>query len=102
MCPVGSRERTRRMHEVHKGGYLASSDPRLLDLTTIHGFLSTAYWCEGIPRETVERAITSSLCVGAYRDGAQVGFARAVTDYATFVYVADVFVLEPHRGQGVG
>jgi GNAT superfamily N-acetyltransferase len=79
-----------------------SFDPQRLNLDTIHGFLTTSYWSPGIPRETVARAIAGSLCVGAYRDGRQIGFARVVTDRATFAYLADVFVLDEARGQGVG
>ena len=89
-------------HALEAHGYLVSSDPALLDLDVIHGYLRRAYWSEGIPRQIVERAIAHSVCVGAYRDGAQVGFARAITDHATFAYVADVFVLEEHQGRGVG
>ncbi|HLZ78429.1 MAG TPA: GNAT family N-acetyltransferase [Sphingomonas sp.] len=79
-----------------------SFDPDALDLDVIHGFLTTSYWSPGIPRETVARAIRGSLCVGAYRDGRQIGFARVVSDRATFAYLADVFVLEEARGQGIG
>ncbi len=89
-------------HALEGHGYLVSSDPALLDPAVIHGYLQRAYWSEGIPREVVARAMAHSLCVGAYRDGAQVGFARAISDYATFAYVADVFVLEEHQGRGVG
>jgi GNAT superfamily N-acetyltransferase len=78
-----------------------SFDAETLDLDVIHGFLTTSYWSPGIPRETVARAIAGSLCVGAYADGAQVGFARLVTDRATFAWLADVFVLPEARGQGV-
>jgi GNAT superfamily N-acetyltransferase len=79
-----------------------SFDTEALDLDTIHGFLTTSYWSPGIPRETVARAIAGSLCVGAYRAGRQLGFARVVTDRATFAYLADVFVLDEARGQGIG
>jgi GNAT superfamily N-acetyltransferase len=78
-----------------------SDDTALLDLDVIHGYLTRCYWAEGIPREVVERSIAGSLCFGAYEDGAQVGFARVVTDQATFAYLADVFVLETYRGRGV-
>jgi len=82
--------------------YFISTDLALLQINTIHRFLRTAYWCEGIPLEIVERAIENSLCFGAYKNtGEQVGFARVVTDYATFAYLADVFILEAHRGQGL-
>jgi GNAT superfamily N-acetyltransferase len=83
--------------------YTLSFDEERLDLAAIHGFLTTSYWSPGIPRETVARAIAGSLCVGAYDDeGAQIGFARAVTDRATFAYLADVLVLKHKRGQGIG
>jgi GNAT superfamily N-acetyltransferase len=78
-----------------------STDKDSLDIGLIHRFLTTeAYWCRGIPRETVERAIAGSLCFGGYVDGRQVAFARVVTDGATFAYLADVFVLPEYRGQG--
>jgi len=77
-----------------------SSDPSRLDLDVIHGYLASSYWAKGIPRETLERALRNSLCFGAYEDGRQVGFARVVTDQATFAYLADVFILESHRGRG--
>jgi N-acetylglutamate synthase-like GNAT family acetyltransferase len=83
--------------------YSIDTDRTRLDLDFIHRFLSSeAYWSLGIPRDLVERAISSSLCFGAYDGDVQVGFARVVTDYATFGYVADVFVVVDHRGQGIG
>ena len=78
-----------------------STDPSRLDLDVIHGFLSRSYWSPGIPRGTVERAIAGSLCFGAFIEGRQAGFARVITDRATFAYLADVFVLEEFRGRGV-
>ena len=80
-----------------------SFDRARLDVDRIHRFLSTeAYWSPGVPREVVERAIGNSLCIGAYREGTtQIGFARLVTDRATFGYLADVFVIESARGAGV-
>ena len=84
-------------------GYEISTDPARLDLDVIHGYLREAYWSPGVPRDVVERSIARSLCFGLYApDGAQAGFARAVTDGATFAWIADVFVLEPHRGRGLG
>lgn len=69
----------------------------------MHGFLAThAPWCKGIPAATLRRAIAHSVCVSALSGQAQVGFARAVTDHATFANIVDVFVLPPHRGQGIG
>lgn len=81
--------------------YTLSDDPALLDLDAIHAFLSRSYWSPGIPRATVARAIANSLCFGVYLGTEQVGFARLVTDRATFAYLADVYVLEPHRGRGL-
>jgi N-acetylglutamate synthase-like GNAT family acetyltransferase len=83
--------------------FVVSTDRARLDLDLIHGFLSRqSYWCRGIPRATVERAIANSLCFGIYTEaGSQVGFARVVTDYATYGYVADVFVLPEWRGRGL-
>lgn len=85
----------------HDGNYAISSDKKHLDLAVVHGFLSNAYWSPGIPLEIVRRAIENSLCFGIYSGSAQVGFARVVTDQATFAYLADVFILEPHRGKGL-
>lgn len=81
--------------------YEISSDTGRLDITAIHAFLSKTYWSPGIPFETLERAVRNSVCVGAYAGKQQVGFARAVTDKATFAYLADVYVLEEHRGKGL-
>ena len=78
-----------------------SADPAELDVGLIHRFLSQdSYWARGIPRGTLERALRNSVCYGGYVDGTQVAFARAVTDQATFAYLADVFVLPEHRGRG--
>lgn len=80
-----------------------TSDRTRMDVDAIHAFLSKeAYWSKNIPREVVERAVANSLCFGAFEDKRQVGFARVITDYATFAYLADVFVLESHRGRGIG
>ena len=87
--------------EEHRDGYMISTDAAKLDLDVIHGFLSQAYWCEGIPRRTLERGIQNSLCFGVYAEGRQVGFARIISDRATFAYLADVFILETHRGRGL-
>lgn len=81
--------------------YLISTDPARLDVGVIHGFLRESYWAEGIPREIVERAIENSLCFGGYCRTQQIAFARVVSDYATFAYLADVFVLAPWRGRGI-
>jgi len=86
----------------HVGSYTISDDSNRLDLSAVHAYLSRAYWSDGIPFEVVRRAVQSSLCVGAYdAAGAQVGLVRVVSDYATFCYVCDVYVLEEHRGRGL-
>lgn len=82
--------------------YTVSTDKTKLDITLVHSVLSASYWAEGRSRETVEAAIQGSLCFGVYCGEEQVGFARAITDYATFAYLADVFVVEAHRGRGLG
>ncbi|MCC6241682.1 MAG: GNAT family N-acetyltransferase [Gemmatimonadaceae bacterium] len=81
--------------------YDVSTDASRLDVSAIHAFLTGTYWSPGIPLATVSRAIENSVCVGAYVDGQQIGFARMVTDRATFAYLADVYVLEEHRGNGL-
>jgi GNAT superfamily N-acetyltransferase len=85
-----------------RGDYLISTDPARLDLELVHRFLSEAYWSPGVAREVVERSIEHSLNFGLYRGDEQVGFARVVTDYSTFAWLADVFVLEPDRQRGLG
>jgi len=89
-------------HEHRDGDILVTTDPSRLDLETVHGFLAGSYWAEGIPRDLVERSIRNSICFGAFEGPRQVGFARVISDRATFAYVADVFVLPSHRGRGVG
>lgn len=85
----------------HSSQLEISDDKGRLDVSLIHQFLSEeAYWCLGIPRSTLQRAINHSLCFGGYLAGQQVAFARVITDRATFGYLADVFVLPEHRGQG--
>jgi len=89
------------VHEWRRGEYLISTDKRRLDLTLIHNFLTTSYWAAGIPLEVVRRSIEHSLSFGLYREDQQIGYARVITDYATFAYLGDVFILEPFRGQGL-
>jgi len=84
------------------GSYTLSDDPARLDLKAMHAYLQRAYWSEQIPYDVLERAVRNSLCIGAYAAaGAQVGLARFISDYATFCYVCDVYVLEDHRGRGL-
>jgi GNAT superfamily N-acetyltransferase len=87
--------------EWSRGGFTISTDPERLDRARIHGFLVDSYWAKAIPREVVDRSIEGSLNFGVYEGAAQVGFARVITDRATFAYLADVFVLESHRGRGL-
>jgi GNAT superfamily N-acetyltransferase len=84
--------------------YEISDDPTRLDLDVAHAYLAgESYWALGRPREVFERAVANSLCLGVYDgDGAMVGFARVVTDRATFAWLCDLFVLDAHRGQGLG
>jgi GNAT superfamily N-acetyltransferase len=89
------------VHEWRQGDYLISTDKNRLDLTVIHTFLTTSYWAAGIPQEIVKRTIEHSLSFGLYKGDQQIGYARVITDYATFAYLGDVFILEPFRGQGL-
>ena len=79
-----------------------SDDPARLDIARIHGWLATSYWSPGIERATVERAMAGSHCLGAYREAAQVGFARVISDRTGFAWIADVWVDAPARRQGLG
>ena len=89
--------------EHRRGEFLISTSRERLSLDVIHDFLTNCYWAKGIPREVVARSIEHALCFGIYdKEGAQVGFARVISDFATIAYIGDVFVLESHRGQGLG
>lgn len=79
-----------------------STDKSQLDLEMIDNFLKTSYWAKDIPKSIVEKSIAHSLCFGVYDKEQQIGFARVISDYATFAYLADVFILESYRGQGLG
>lgn len=87
--------------EVTNGEYVITTDKQKMDITAIHQYLSNSYWAAGIPISVLEKCIANSLCFGILHNGAQVGFARIVTDKATFAYLADVYVLEEHRGKGL-
>ena len=84
-----------------KGRFSIITDSSKKDLKVIQESLSRSYWSENIPIETVQRAIEGSLCFGVFEDDTQIGFARLITDRATFAYLADVFVLEEYRGHGL-
>ena len=81
--------------------YTVDTDKDRLDVEVIHRFLTNSYWAAGIPLDIVRKSIANSLCFGVYEGQQQVGFARVVSDYSTFAYVADVFILESHRGSGL-
>lgn len=91
-----------KITETKQGEYMVSTDPAKLDAVKAHAFLTTAYWSEGIPLGVVKTALENSLCFGLYHKGQLVGLSRVVTDYATFAYLCDVYVLEAHRGKGLG
>src|SRR5262245_12141742 len=88
--------------EAERGEYTVSTDPVRLGVAAVHAFLSRSYWSPGVPTEVVARAVRGSLCFGLYHRERQVGFARVITDGATFAYLCDVYVLEEHRGRGLG
>jgi GNAT superfamily N-acetyltransferase len=91
-----------KTYEIRDDDVLLSDDRTQLDRALIHRFLSErSYWAQGVPREIVDRAIEHSLCFGVFRAGRQVGFARVVTDFATFAWLADVFIVEEERGHGL-
>lgn len=92
----------RKVMEWTKEDYTISTERRRLDYDAIHRFISEeSYWGRGRPAEVVRRSIENSLPFGVYRGGEMVGFARVVTDYATFAWLADVFILSEHRGRGL-
>jgi GNAT superfamily N-acetyltransferase len=92
-----------KTQEYTNGSYIISTDPARLDVAVIHQYLAEqSYWAQNIPRDVVARAIAGSLNFGLYAsDGKQIGFARVITDYATFAYLCDVFILPEYRGQGL-
>jgi GNAT superfamily N-acetyltransferase len=85
-----------------RGEFVVSTERELLDLDRVHAFLAECYWAKGIPRDVVVRSIENSLCFGLYAAGRQIGFARVISDYATYAYIGDVFVIESFRGRGLG
>jgi GNAT superfamily N-acetyltransferase len=89
------------VHEWRRGEYSISTDKGRLDVAVIHGFLTMSYWAAGVPMDVVKRSIEHSLAFGVFKEDQQVGFARVITDYATFAYLGDVFILEPYRGRGL-
>jgi GNAT superfamily N-acetyltransferase len=91
-----------KVYEANNGLYKITTDNSKLDVNLIHQFLcKESYWAKGIPKNIVEKSIANSLCFGLLYEDAQVGFARLVTDKATFAYLADVFIINEHRGKGL-
>ena len=89
-------------YKASKDDYLISTDPSLLDVDVIYDYLSgESYWAKNIPRDVVEKSIANSLCFGVYHHNKQIGFARLITDKATFAYLADVFIISEYRGKGL-
>ena len=88
--------------EIKENGFIFSDDSNLVDITAVHHYLSTqSYWAKSIPLEIVQKSIANSLCFGVYKDDKQAGFARWVTDRATFAYLCDVYIEEQFRGLGL-
>lgn len=87
--------------EYRRDEFTISTDRNRLDIDSIYRFLTNCYWAKGIPKGVVSRSIQHSLCFGIYNEGGQVGFARVISDFATFAYIGDVFVLERYRGRGL-
>jgi len=82
--------------------YKISTDKTNLDIDVIYRFISKSYWASGIPKQTLETGISNSFCFGVYDShNSQIGFVRLITDKATFAYLADVFIVESHRGKGL-
>jgi GNAT superfamily N-acetyltransferase len=98
---MGAAEDPLAVYEKRLGECLISTDRSLLDLAVIHAFLTSCYWARGISVELVQRSVSHSLCFGVYDRGEQVGFSRVISDYATYAYIGDVFVLQSHRGRGL-
>lgn len=88
------------MH-ITKGDFLLSDNKERLDVEVIHQFLSNSYWAKGITKDRIEKSIQHSLCFGVYHNSKQVGFARIISDYATFAYLADVFIVESFQGKAL-
>lgn len=90
-------------YERQKGEFTVTTDPARIDVDVVHDYLARqSYWAQQIPRDVVERALANSMCFGLYREDAQIGLARVITDQATFAYLCDVFVLPEFQGHGLG
>ena len=90
------------VREFVRDGLTISTDRKRLNLSLLHDVLTTCPWAKGITAEIIDRSIQNSFCFGVYESSAQVGFARVITDFATFAYICDFFIIESHRGRGLG
>ena len=88
--------------EHRRGEFLITCDKSRMRVEAVHDYLVGSYWAEGIPRDTVERSIAGSHCFGVFQGSRQIGFARVISDLATYAYLADVYVLPEFQGQGLG
>ena len=86
---------------VAKNQFTITTEKEKFDVEFIHSFLTRSYWAEGISKEVIERSIEGALCFGLFENDKQIGFARMITDKATFAYLADVFIIEEYRGRGL-
>lgn len=86
---------------ITKNHFTITTAQEKLDVEFIHAFLTRSYWAEGIPRDVIKRSIEGALCFGVFENNRQIGFARMITDKATFAYLADVFIIEEYRGRGL-
>jgi GNAT superfamily N-acetyltransferase len=85
-----------------RDSFTVSTDPRRVDVDAVHAYLRDSYWAKNIPRQIVERAILNSLCFALLEHDRQIGFARVISDKATFAYLCDVYVIDERRGRGLG
>lgn len=86
---------------VAKNQFTITTEKEKFDVEFIHSFLTRSYWAEGISKEVIKRSIEGALCFGLFENDKQIGFARMITDKATFAYLADVFIIEEYRGRGL-
>ena len=86
---------------IAKNQFTITTDKEKFDVEFIHSFLTRSYWAEGISKEVIKRSIEGALCFGLFENDKQIGFARMITDKATFAYLADVFIIEEYRGRGL-
>jgi GNAT superfamily N-acetyltransferase len=91
-----------KIYEATKNEFIISTNKTKLDIVLVHNYLcNESYWAKNIPIDIVKKSIEGSVCFGLYHPGEQIGFARVVTDHATFGYLADVFIIEKYRGKGL-